>query len=75
MSANATVVKNVMPYEIVGGNPAKTLKKRFSDEIIDLLLRLKWWDLQLEDIKNIEKILCSSPDQSLLKKLIDQYHK
>ncbi len=75
LSANATVVKNVMPYEIVGGNPAKTLKKRFSDEIIDLLLRLKWLDLQLEDIKNIEKILCSSPDQSLLKKLIDRYHK
>ena len=36
ISANATVVKDVKPYEIVGGNPAKLIKKRFTDEVIQL---------------------------------------
>ena len=47
LAANATVVNNVMPYEIVGGNPAKVIKKRFEAEIIDLLLKLQWWNLPI----------------------------
>lgn len=50
IATNATVVKNVEPYTIVGGNPAKVIRKRFSNEKIEQLLDLKWWDWNLEKI-------------------------
>jgi len=43
IAANSMVVKDIAAYEIWGGNPAKKLKMRFSDEIIKSLLKLKWW--------------------------------
>lgn len=45
IAANSTVVKNVEPYSIVGGVPAKLIKKRFDDSTIEYLLNSKWWDL------------------------------
>jgi acetyltransferase-like isoleucine patch superfamily enzyme len=45
IAANATVTNDVGPFEIVGGNPAKLIRKRFDDKIIQKLLRLAWWDL------------------------------
>lgn len=50
IAANTTVTKNVPPYSIVGGNPSKVIKKRFSDEQIETLLELKWWDWDIEKI-------------------------
>ncbi|MFL0352628.1 CatB-related O-acetyltransferase [Xanthomarina sp. GH4-25] len=50
IATNATVVKDVEPYSIVGGNPAKEIKKRFSKEVIAKLLELKWWDWSIEKI-------------------------
>lgn len=50
IAANSTVVKNVEPYAIVGGNPAQLIKKRFPDETIQSLLKLKWWDWDIEKI-------------------------
>ena len=50
IAANSTVVKDVEPYAIVGGNPARQIKKRFSDETIKKLLEIKWWDWDLERI-------------------------
>lgn len=38
------------PYTIVGGNPAKKLKNRFSEKIINELLEIKWWDLGINII-------------------------
>jgi virginiamycin A acetyltransferase len=75
VSANAHVVKDVAPYHIVGGNPAKSLKQRFEDDIVEILLRLKWWDLPLDNVKNITKILSSKPDKAILFELISNYHK
>jgi len=57
IATNSTVVKNVEPYSIVGGNPAKEIKKRFPDETIDKLLKLKWWDWSIEKItENIQNL-------------------
>lgn len=44
IATNSTVVSDVEPYSIVGGNPARQIRKRFSAEDIEKLLRLKWWD-------------------------------
>ncbi|SUY45306.1 streptogramin A acetyltransferase [Clostridium putrefaciens] len=60
IAANSVVTKEVPPYHIAGGNPCKIIKKRFDDELIDYLLKLKWWDWSDEKIfKNLE-LLCSS---------------
>lgn len=43
IASNSHVVKNIEPYSIVGGNPAKLIKYRFSPEQINKLLEIKWW--------------------------------
>lgn len=44
IAAGAVVTKSVSPYSIVGGNPAKHIRNRFSDEAIEYLMNLKWWN-------------------------------
>lgn len=57
IATNTTVTKDVEPYTIVGGNPAKPIKKRFSDSEIEHLLKLQWWDWDIEKItKNIKAL-------------------
>ena len=57
IATNSTVVKDVEPYSIVGGNPGKEIKKRFPDKTIDKLLKLKWWDWSIEKItENIQNL-------------------
>jgi virginiamycin A acetyltransferase len=50
IAANATVTKDVAPYAIVGGNPAKEIRKRFDETQIAALLRIKWWDWPIDKI-------------------------
>jgi virginiamycin A acetyltransferase len=57
IATNSTVVKDVAPYAIVGGNPANEIKKRFSDETIAELLALKWWNWPIEKITRNVKAL------------------
>ena len=59
VGANSVVSKNVSAYHIVGGNPVRTIRKRFDDETIDFLLRLKWWDWPAEKIFEHLELLCS----------------
>ena len=57
VASNSTVVKDVEPYTIVGGNPAKFIKKRFPEATIKKLLKLKWWDWDLEKItRNVQHL-------------------
>ncbi len=57
IAANSTVIKNVEPYSIVGGNPAMEIKKRFTNDKIYRLLELKWWDWKIEKItRNIQNL-------------------
>ena len=50
VAARSVVTKDIPPYTIVGGNPAKVIRKRFSDEDIEKLLEMKWWDWSEEKI-------------------------
>jgi virginiamycin A acetyltransferase len=54
---NSVVGGDVPPYTIVAGNPAKSIRKRFDDELIELMLKLKWWNKPIEEIKNLISLL------------------
>ncbi len=73
ISANAHVVKNVEPYEIVGGNPAKHIKFRFTGPVIKMLLQLRWWELEDGEIKRIAPQLSKEPTERLMQKLLLEF--
>jgi virginiamycin A acetyltransferase len=57
IATNSTVIKDVEPYSIVGGNPAREIKKRFSEEVTAKLLALQWWNWDIERItRNIQHL-------------------
>ena len=66
VAAYSVVAKDIPPYSVFGGNPARFIKKRFDDDLIELLLRLKWWDLPDEELADILPLLCS-PDLDAVK--------
>lgn len=50
----------------MGGNPAKLIKKRFNDEMIELLLKLQWWDWDEQKIfENLEQLVSASDPKTL----------
>ena len=60
IGANSIVGSDIEPYTIVAGNPSKELRKRFDQELIDMLLRFKWWDKSIEEINDLIPILTCS---------------
>jgi virginiamycin A acetyltransferase len=58
IAAKSVVVGDVSPYTIVGGNPAKRIRQRFEDEVIQALLEVAWWNWDIKKItRNLEKIV------------------
>lgn len=70
VAANAVVTKDVPPYAIVAGVPARIIKYRFEKDIIDLLLKIEWWNWPTDMIKRHIDILRSKPSKEKLLKLI-----
>lgn len=65
LGTRALVTRDVAPYTIVGGNPAKPIRKRFAEEDIDLLLEMSWWDWSVEALSAAMPLLTSADIKGL----------
>lgn len=64
IGTNSLVTKDVPAYTIVGGNPAKEIRKRFDEETIQMLLAIKWWDWDVQKItENLEMLTSGKIDE------------
>ncbi len=67
IGANSVVTKDVEPYTIIAGNPAKIIRKRFDDQAIEFLSALCWWDWDIEKITNHINLISSGNIEDLKK--------
>ena len=64
IATNATIVKDVAAYSMVGGNPATEIKKRFDDDSIRRLLEIKWWNWDMDKItRNLQHLTATDIDE------------
>lgn len=68
IGAYSVVAKNVPPYAIVVGNPARIVRYRFDEKTIEQLLKIQWWNWPLEKIKNNARLLCTPSVDIFLQK-------
>lgn len=66
IGARAVVTKDVPPYSIVAGNPAKVVRRRFGEQIIERLLSIKWWGWDEERLEQAMPILLNSDIEAFL---------
>ena len=71
IACNSHVVKDVEPYSIVGGNPAKFIKHRFTQEQIECLLKIKWWNWDTQKINENVHLLCNDNIDEFIHKHYD----
>lgn len=69
VAAYSVVTRNVDPYTVVGGNPARLLKHRFDAELTGLLLQFRWWDLPAQQVTELLPLLCD-PDLEHVRKTL-----
>mgnify|MGYP000123807742 FL=1 len=65
VGAGALVARDVPPYAVVAGNPARTVRRRFGPATVGLLQRLRWWDLPLDEIEALLPVLASADEAAL----------
>ena len=65
IAAKSVVVKDISPYTVVGGNPAHPIKQRFSDAEVAQLLKIRWWDWEIDKISRNVTIIMQSDIQAL----------
>ncbi len=65
VAARTTVIKDVPPYAIVAGNPAKVVKMRFDDATIERLLKIAWWNWDIDKINKHLNLICNLNIDSL----------
>jgi acetyltransferase-like isoleucine patch superfamily enzyme len=68
IGACSVVTNNVEPYTIVAGNPARVIRKRFDRETINKLLKIKWWDWNIDRIKENMPLLLSNRIEEFIEK-------
>lgn len=59
VAAGAVVSRDVAPYSVVAGNPARHIRWRFPEPVIDALLAAKWWEWPEEEVRRASVLLCS----------------
>ncbi|MGZ3769128.1 MAG: CatB-related O-acetyltransferase [Bdellovibrio sp.] len=72
VAASAVVAKNVPPYAIVAGNPARIIKYRFTEEQISKLLKISWWNWSDEKIKEALPLISSANIDAFIQKFSDK---
>lgn len=75
IGANSVVGRDVAPYTIAAGNPAGVIRKRFDDELIELMLQFRWWEKSVEEINSLIPVLTSGDLEAVraeLKHLLTQ---
>ncbi len=70
IAAGAVVTKSIPPYAIAAGVPAKVISYRFSEDIIDFMLELKWWDWSFDKVRDNLDALNAEPDIEKLRELM-----
>ena len=68
IGAGSVVTKDVLPYTIVAGNPAREIGKRFDEETIKKLLQIKWWEWPIDKVKKEIPLLLSGNVKEFIKK-------
>lgn len=74
IGTRALVTRDVPPYAIVGGNPARVIRKRFEEPRIDLLLEMRWWDWPEAHLRAAMQLLTSGDIEALYQHWVEHFH-
>lgn len=66
IGCNSIVGSDVAPYTIAAGNPARPIRRRFSDDIVKRLLASRWWDLKHDELAEHLRLLCNTDIEAFL---------